>query len=105
MRRLRITRRADRDLEEVWAYIAQDSLRHADRFLELVQQKFWRLVDHPGIGPECPDIADELRCFPVGNYVIYYRSITDGVAVIRVLHAARDVAQFSFDEQEYAELT
>ena len=30
-----------------------------------------------------------LRCFPVGNYVIYYRVLPNSIEVYRVLHAAR----------------
>jgi len=30
---------------------------------------------------------------PVGNYVIFYRPIEDGIVVIRVLHGARDLPE------------
>ena len=34
-----------------------------------------------------------LRSFPVGNYLVFYRPLAegDGIAVIRVLHGARDL--------------
>ena len=30
-----------------------------------------------------------LRCFPVGNYLIFYNITDDGIEVFRVLHGAR----------------
>ena len=100
MSTLRITRQADRDLEAIWAYIAQDSLRHADEMLDRLSEKFWKLAEVSGIGPPCFDIADGLHHFPVGRYNIYYVPIEDGVAIIRVLHSAQDISQFSFGEQD-----
>ncbi len=38
-----------------------------------------------------PELAAGLRCYSVGNYVIYYRPAKDGIEVARVLHGARDV--------------
>jgi toxin ParE1/3/4 len=32
-----------------------------------------------------------LRSFPVGNYVIFYREVSEGIEIIRVLHGARDI--------------
>jgi len=37
------------------------------------------------------DLAPSLRSFPVGNYLIFYRPITDGVEVVRMLHGAREL--------------
>jgi plasmid stabilization system protein ParE len=34
------------------------------------------------------------RSSAVGNYVIFYRVREDGIEVVRVLHAARDIPEF-----------
>lgn len=38
-----------------------------------------------------PDIAQELRYFTVGKYLILYRAVPDGVQIVRVIHGARDL--------------
>lgn len=45
----------------------------------------------PKLGRERFDLAPELRGLPVGNYIIFYRPMKDGIQVIRVLHGARDL--------------
>lgn len=39
------------------------------------------------------ELAEDLRFFPVGRYVIYYRPLPNraGIEVIRVLHGSQDV--------------
>jgi toxin ParE1/3/4 len=32
-----------------------------------------------------------LCSFPVGRYIIFYLIISDGIEVVRVLHASRDI--------------
>ena len=41
-------------------------------------------------GQACDELAPGLRCFSVGNYVIFFRR-TDSVQIIRVIHGARDI--------------
>ncbi|MGY4499466.1 plasmid stabilization system protein ParE [Bradyrhizobium sp. GM24.11] len=33
----------------------------------------------------------DLRSFPVGNYVIFYVPLSDGVEIIRVMHGRQDI--------------
>jgi len=33
----------------------------------------------------------DLRSLPVGNYLIFYMPVEDGIVVVRVLHGMRDV--------------
>ena len=33
----------------------------------------------------------ELRSFPVSRYILFYELVTDGIALVRVLHSARDI--------------
>ncbi len=36
------------------------------------------------------ELAADLRSFPFGRYVIFNTPVHDGIAVVRVLHSARD---------------
>ncbi len=53
----------------------------------------------PGSGRKEPKLAADLRSFPVGNYLIFYRAVADGIAVVRVLHGARDITAEYFGEE------
>lgn len=93
--------RAQDDIADIWGYIAEDSELQADAFVDRLDAKFQLLARQPGLGRVREELASGLRSFPVGRYVIFYESISDGIAVARVLHSARDLdAQFSGDLQE-----
>ncbi len=89
MPRLIRTAQAEEDLIDIWSYIAQDNSQAADTLLEDIDQKCELLANNPALGPERPDIAPELRYFPVGRYLILYRMLDDDIEVVRVLHGAR----------------
>jgi toxin ParE1/3/4 len=83
--------RAKADLVEIWEFIAEDNDAHADAFIDVIDQKFQVLAQQPGIGRRRDELADGLRSFPVGRYVIFYLTVPGGVQIVRVLHGARDV--------------
>jgi len=87
----RFTRRAqaEEDLIDIWSYIAEDSPQAADRLLDKIDEACARLADHPRLGPARPDLAEALRHFVVGRYLILYREIAGRVEIVRVLHGAR----------------
>lgn len=88
---LQRTAQAEEDLIEIWAYIAQDNPAAADRVLDDIEQRFHGLTDNPLMGRLRPDIAPELRYFTVGKYLILYRTVPDGIQIVRVIHGARDL--------------
>jgi len=53
--------------------------------------KFQTLATQPGIGRARDELAESLRSFPVGNYVIFYRATQGGIEVVRVLSGFRDI--------------
>jgi len=89
MPEIKRTAKAEEDLIDIWVYIAQAKVSAADSLLDRIEEKFFVLAEQPRLGPRCPDIAPELRCFPVGNYLILYREISVGVEIVRVVHGAR----------------
>lgn len=80
---------AEEDLIGIWFYIATDNPKAADGLLEEIEAKFVLLSEQPQLGPVRPDIAPGLRYFPVGNYLILYREIKNGIEAVRVVHGAR----------------
>jgi toxin ParE1/3/4 len=85
------TAQAEEDLIEIWIYIAQDNPGAADRVLDDIEERFHALADNPLMGRLRPDIAPELRYFSAGKYLILYRTVPDGVQIVRVIHGARDL--------------
>ena len=90
MSRLIITLQAVDDLEQIGDYIAQDNPHAAFKVISRLEKVSWELAGNPGIGPLRPDIADGLRYFPVGNYLILYREIHQGAEIVRYVHGGRD---------------
>jgi len=85
------TSQAGLDLTEIALFIARNNPAAADRWLETIDEKCAMLAKMPHLGRLRPELAPELRSFPVGRYVIFYRPASDGIEVIRVLHGARDI--------------
>jgi toxin ParE1/3/4 len=86
--------KADRDLDEVWFEIAQDSLRRADAYIEQIHETCELIAENPRMGVERPDLDEDVRSFPVDRYVIFYEIIPDGIVILRVWHTARDPKDF-----------
>lgn len=91
--------RAKSDLIEIWDYIAEDSEARADDFVAKIHEKFLALAEHPGIGRARDELEKDIRSFPVGRYIIFYRPFAEGIEVVRVLHGFRDLDAL-FDEDE-----
>jgi toxin ParE1/3/4 len=47
------------------------------------------LRDHPHIGVAHDEIAAGVRIFPIGNDLILFRALEDGVEIVRYAHGAR----------------
>jgi toxin ParE1/3/4 len=54
-------------------------------------KRFELLADNVKIGRERPELKEDLRSFPEGNYLGFYREWAGVVAIVRVLHGARDL--------------
>jgi toxin ParE1/3/4 len=98
------TEAALRDLNEQAKFIQRDSPDAAIRFLRAAEEAFDRLAAMPELG-ERQEFGRErlagLRAWQVRgfeNYLIFYRPIQRGIEIVRVLHAARDIAAI-FDDQ------
>ena len=88
--RLRWTRRADRDLDEIAAYIGQDSPAAAARVvLELIDQTETLLSGHPALGRAGRVLGTRELVIGSLPYIVAYRVRDEAVELLRVLHASR----------------
>ena len=91
------------DLNEQAKYIQRDSPQAAIRFLAAAEATFERLAATPELGQRQEFGRAELAGLRVwqvqgfDNYLVFYRPIERGIEVLRVLHAARDIAAI-FDD-------
>ncbi len=101
MARYTISPNAQRDLVDLWKYLAIEvSVARADIFLDTLVEKFAALAEHPTLGRLRDELMPELRSLAVARYIIFYFPIEDGINVVRVLHGARDLdAIFQEDEE------
>ena len=78
------------DLDEIWEYIAADSLDAADRIREEIYEAIQSLVPFPYIGHSRPDLTSKpLRFQTMRDYVIAYAPDEKPLAVIAILHGRR----------------
>jgi toxin ParE1/3/4 len=90
MSQYRVSDVARSDLEGIWLFIARDNPKAADRFIQAIVSRFPKLAAMPHLGRQREELSARLRSFPIGNYVIFYRPMDNGVEIVRVLHGARD---------------
>ncbi len=89
--KLRISPRADADLDTIWSHIAQDSAAAANRVDEALHSAMLILAEYPGIGHTRPDVPRGYRLWRVYSYLIVYRIEADSVIVVRVIHGSREM--------------
>jgi len=83
------TARATADLDDIWFYIAKDSVSVADRLIDRITERCHGLADHPYLGAARPDMAPEARVLTIGDYLVLYRIIAAAAEVVRIAHGAR----------------
>jgi toxin ParE1/3/4 len=93
MGRIKRTALARTDLKEIGLYLAKESGNRevALRFLDVIARKCFLYSDGPELAEPCPDLGRDVRRFPIGNYVVFYRPIVQGIEILRVLHGSRDI--------------
>jgi toxin ParE1/3/4 len=87
---------AREDLLDIWQYIVDDNETAATAFLRRIDRAI-QMADNPQAGRERPELAANLRSFPVGNYVIFYMPGSHGIEVVRVLNARQDISAEDMD--------
>ncbi|MBX7134199.1 MAG: type II toxin-antitoxin system RelE/ParE family toxin [Fimbriimonadaceae bacterium] len=87
----RISGPADKEIDDILTHIAEDAgveagLGIVSDFLDL----FYLLAQQPRAGRLVPEFGREIRRFPCGAYLIYYRVQKTCIEVLHVFHGRRD---------------
>jgi toxin ParE1/3/4 len=85
-------------------YVAEDAPDAADAFLIACQHCFAVLADMPQMGTLRhfrTSLLKNVRMFPVRGFekhLVFYRPCEDGIEIVRVLHASRDIPSILEDD-------
>ena len=90
--RVEISPLAERDLEAIGDYIAEDSPSLALSFVAELRTQCATIVKAPQAYRARADIAEGLRSCAYGNYVIFFTITKTQLKIVRILHGARDIA-------------
>ncbi len=89
---------AERDLDGIWDHVAQDSVKASDQLIDRLLDTFDTfdmLGRTPGIGHTREDLtAYPVLFWPIGSYLIIYRTSSALVEIVSVTHGARDIPTF-----------
>jgi plasmid stabilization system protein ParE len=88
--KVRYTRRARANLDDVLAHVAQDSRAKADRLAARIRAAIKRISSHPGWGrrTDIPEIR-QVNTWPF-PYLIFYRAGSSELTIIAIRHGSRN---------------
>ena len=89
MGRVNYTVPAERDLIDIWLYIAEDDHYAADRFIGRIYVLCMKLAKSTGMGRLRPEAGTHVRSFGIGTYTIFYLPVDGGIEIQRVLNDSR----------------
>jgi toxin ParE1/3/4 len=88
MARVERTPAAELSLDGIFDYIGREnqSPAAAAKLLRRINEKCQLYAQQPLMGEARNDLGPTVRCFPVGNYVVIYEPLQDGIRVLLVVH-------------------
>jgi toxin ParE1/3/4 len=91
-RRYQLTATAQQTIDEIGAFIAEDSVDAALKVYDALEEAFELLAENPGIGHTREDLTDRpLKFWSVFSYLVVYDPSSRPLSIVAVLHGARDV--------------
>lgn len=90
--KVEITPSAERDLEEIWDYIAHDNPGNATAFMLRIEEQICSLEQSPERCPLIPEnqiLGTSYRHLIYGQYRTIFRISVDTVYILRIIHGAR----------------
>jgi toxin ParE1/3/4 len=82
---------AEKDVASIWQFFANNNVRSADTMLDRIEAAFDLPAQAPLAGRKRNDLGANLRSFPVDGYIVIYTPVSDGIEVVRVMSARRDI--------------
>jgi toxin ParE1/3/4 len=79
------------DLSDIFDFIARDKPIAASKWVDTIEEKCELIASTPGFGELRPEYGADIRSRVIGRYVIFYRSIDDGIEIVLVIPGDRDI--------------
>jgi toxin ParE1/3/4 len=95
-----ITPVAERDVEEIWSYIAADSQENATAFILRLEKQIGTPEQFPGRCPLIPEneqLATSYRHLLYGAYRTIFRIAGTTVIILRIIHSSRLLDSSSYE--------
>jgi toxin ParE1/3/4 len=88
---LEIKAAAEADLAEIWDYsVEQFGIDVAEAYFKGFYESFEQLKRFPKLGEAVARIKPEMRCLVHRSHRIFYRFVSGGISIERILHRAMD---------------
>ncbi len=87
-----LTQQAQHDLEQIFYYIADDSVNNAINFILQLEKKVYSLEDFPDRNPLIPEnefFGTDYRHLIYKKYRVVYRIAEKNVFILRIFHGAK----------------
>ncbi|MBW2646220.1 MAG: type II toxin-antitoxin system RelE/ParE family toxin [Deltaproteobacteria bacterium] len=87
-----ISQQAQNDLEHIFYYIADDSIKNATNFILQLEKKVYSLEIFPDRHPLIPEnefFGTDYRHLIYKKYRIIYRIVKKSVFILRIFHGAK----------------
>lgn len=89
---------AQADIANIWQHGAANwGVDQADRHTDGLFAVFDLIGDFPEMARERVEFTPPVRIHPTGAHLVIYRADGQGVEVIRLLHAAKNLTAFLFE--------
>lgn len=86
------TRTAERHLDAIYSFIAQDSPKYAKRLVDRLTRRSEQIALHPRSGRMVPEYeSDTIREVMEGAYRIIYRIKSDQIDILAVIHSSMNL--------------
>lgn len=84
---------ATEDLEQIFLFVGREqrSPSAAARVIRRIVENADIYASQPFLGPARPELGESIRACYIHRYVIFYRPVSAGIEVLRVIHGSRDV--------------
>ncbi|MGR3317212.1 MAG: type II toxin-antitoxin system RelE/ParE family toxin [Candidatus Anammoxibacter sp.] len=94
MPKYQLSEEAQNDLRKIRHYTQENRENNQTKhYLIELTTSFEKLSKTPKLGRTREEIAGNLRSFPVGRHIVFYKERSNGIDVVRVLHASMDIKQ------------
>ena len=91
MKRHIISQPAIKEKENIVDYFSSRNINAGEKFISQFEKKCQYLAQFPNMGRSYDDLKPSLRGLNLGDYIIFYRIIDDGIEIVRVVSGYRDL--------------